>query len=69
MMEDNIINTEQKAFTYFSKKRFLEKILNDDFEEYDFISINDDDETTEEDWQKIIFKIAKLLPNKSKFEK
>ena len=69
MMEDHIINTQQKAFSYYSKKRNLEKILNDDFEEYDFICINDDDETTEEDWQKIIFKIAKLLPNKSKFEK
>ena len=43
--------------------------MNDDFTKYDFVCLNDEKETTKEDLEKILSKVQKLLPKKSKYEK
>ena len=69
MLEGTIINEGIKVNTYFVKPFKVNKIMNDDFKKYDFICFNDEEESTKEDWEKIVSKVEKLLPKKSKYEK
>ena len=48
--------------------KFISKILNEDFNKFDMVCINDDNFASKEDWNKVLNKLNKLLPNKSKYE-
>ena len=69
MIEDTILNKPQKFGGYFVKPDNIEKILSKNFKNYDFVCLNDGLNMTENDWNKIISKFEKQLPEKSKYEK
>ena len=69
MMEDTILNKPQKFGGYFVKPDNIEKILVKNFNNYDFVCLNDGLNMTEKDWNKILSKFEKQLPEKSKYEK
>jgi len=69
MMEKRIFNSEKDIVNYDMKEQLYERIINDDFESHDFVCINDNAFSTEEQWNNVLNKIDKLLPNKSKYEK
>ena len=68
MFYKTINNTEKKIFSSSMKEKFISKILSEDFNKFDMVCINDDNSTSEEDWNKVLNKLNKLLPNKSKYE-
>lgn len=63
-----INNTEKNIACYITNQKQIEKILNSSFETFDFVCINDDNSTTKEEWKKIINKLDKYFPVKSKYE-
>ena len=69
MMEDTIINKQQKMISYSLKPEIIEKIINLDLKKYDYICLNDDVDMKETDWKKIQNKFETLFPKKSKYEK
>ena len=69
MVEDTILNKPQKFGGYFVKPDNIEKIISKNFKNYDFICLNDGLNMTENDWNKILSKFEKQLPEKSKYEK
>jgi hypothetical protein len=69
MMKKNIINSEKKIKSYIARTNKISTIIAEDFKKYDFVCINDDNNTSKQDWDKIISKIDAIFPNKSKYEK
>ena len=69
MIEDTILNKPQKFGGYFVKPDNIENILAKNFKRYDFICLNDGLNMTEIDWNKILSKFEKQLPEKSKYER
>lgn len=68
MFEKVINNSEKKIACYITNKKQMPKILDANFSSYDFVCINDDNSTTEDDWKKIIKKLNQYFPTKSKYE-
>jgi len=68
MKEKKIVNLERDIVTYAVRKKSFDQIIHDDFESHDFMCINDSAFSTEEQWNKLLQKIDRLLPNKSKYE-
>jgi hypothetical protein len=69
MTEDTILNKPQKFGGYIVRKNNIERILVKKFKNFDFVCLNDELEITENNWNKILSKFEKLLPEKSKYEK
>lgn len=69
MMEDTILNIPQKIYSFSVRPALIEKLLINNFNNYDYICLNDEIEMENKDWSKIISKFEILLPNKSKYEK
>ena len=69
MMKKNIINSEKKIKSYIARTNKISTIIAEDFKKNDFVCINDDNNTSKQDWDKIISKIDAIFPNKSKYEK
>ena len=68
MFNKNIINTMKDIVSYTMKSSQMDKILNDSFSSHDFVCINDDNNADDDSWNKVLEKIDKLLPEKSKYE-
>ena len=68
MIEDTILNRRQKIGAYMVKPSNIEQILDKNFNNYDFVCLNDELEMTENDWNKIVYKFEKQLSKKSKYE-
>lgn len=68
MWNNEIVNSEKNIISFTVKDSQIYKILNDDFSNYDFICLNDDNFSTDIFWKKILQKLDILLPNKSKYE-
>ena len=68
MMEDTIINQNLKVGIYSVKPKKIEKIINSDFKNLDFVCLNDEYEMTDQLWKVVASKFQKLLPKKSKYE-
>ena len=68
MMEDTILNRRQKIGAFIVKPNNINKILAKNFNNYDFVCLNDELEMTENDWNKIQSKFEKELSKKSKYE-
>ena len=69
MVEDTILNIKYKIKFITVTNNNIKYVLDEDFKNNDFICLNDDSKTTEENWAKIISKFEKILPDKSKYEK
>ena len=69
MKEYIILNKKKKIGTFTFKPSKINKIIDKNFNKYDFICLNDDLETTENDWNRILSKFERFLPKKSKYEK
>ena len=68
MMEKSIVNTELRIKSFIAKPDRIAGILEEDFKNYDFVCINDSNITAQQEWNKIIEKIDKIFPDKSKYE-
>lgn len=68
MFQKYINNSEKKIACYVTNEKQMQKILNTNFTTYDFVCINDDNSTSEEDWKKILNKLEQYFPKKSKYE-
>lgn len=68
MMEKSIVNTELRIKSFIARPDRIASILEEDFKNYDFVCINDSNMTAQQEWNKIIEKIDKIFPDKSKYE-
>jgi len=68
MIEETILNKRQKVGVYIVKPSNIENILTKNFNNYDFVCLNDELEMTENDWNKILSKFENKLSKKSKYE-
>ena len=68
MIEDTILNKRQNFGRFVVNPNNIKKILIKNFKNFDFVCLNDELEMTENDWNKILSKFEKQLPEKSKYE-
>ena len=69
MIEDTIINKPHIIASYSIRPNNIDKILERNFKNFDFICLNDEFEMTNKDWYQVQQKFEYMLPNKSKYEK
>ena len=68
MMYEQIDNDKKDIVSYAVTKHQFKKIIEDDFSKHDFICINDDNSSTQAQWNAILSKIDNYFPIKSKYE-
>ena len=68
MIYEQIDNDKKDIVSYAVTKRQYKTIMEDDFSKHDFICINDDNSSTQEQWNAILSKIDSYFPTKSKYE-